>query len=496
MSRIISFTRYARNRLTSIRKPVSTGQEKRTGRKPVSFLLGRLRRRFRRLVKEGSGNLMILVTKIMYRVEIRGRKNYTFTPGTVMVCTHKRSSDIPVVLPRLYLWKFPRRMKEFHSLYEMTREDLFEDGFFINFVPKWNKYRRILTRISLSGYFDMLQARPIKTPDEQTISQLLHETKRVHGNLMAVTALAPLWRKRIFGDHADNPALTLADAIFQADLAIMQEFATPEMFNEPYAAEIRKRHRETLIKQMREFTRLLERGDTFFIHPEGEISLNGNYGKTKAALMRIVQNSRADITMLPVNVTYDYMDSIRPKAIANIGEQIQKVNQISKIDLANLIDAKLPALGLITMSGLGSRAILRLAEKGEKVIRRFQLRDIIWEDLNYLRDKGAAIDSQIYNRQDFELRFSRFVTYCRSRDDIFLPADFVPVEALHYGDEWFTLNLPSILREECRSTTDHPIRYCYNELGGILQAHNLASESAILLRGKLELVVQDQRSAV
>jgi 1-acyl-sn-glycerol-3-phosphate acyltransferase len=497
MSRIVSFTRYAKNRITSIRKPASPNQgETRPKRKPVSFLLGRLRRRLRRTVKEIAGNLMLFISALIFRVEINGRKNFNYSPGTVMACTHKSSTDIPVVIPRLYLWKFPRRMKQFHSIYEMTREDLFEDGFFINFVPAWNKYRRFLTKINIGWYFDFLQARPIKTPDEQSASQLLHEAKRIYGNLPAVKILARDFRVRIFGDSADSPHLKISDAILKADLTLLKEFFTPEMFAEPYAAETRKRHRETLIKQLREFTRLLERGETFFIHPEGEISLNGRYGKAKAALMRIVQNSRADITLLPVNVTYDFMDSIRPKAIVNIGEQVAKVNQLTKNELADLIDALLPALGSITMSGIASRSLMRLADTGQDLVRRFQLRDLIWEDLSQLRPFKIHIDTQIYTRQSFEQRFDRFIAYCRSRTNIFLPTTDTPAEPLHYGDEWLKVNLPLLLREECSSTNDHPVRYCYNELCSVLEAHNLMPKPAHVLHNALKGVAPDKRNAV
>jgi Acyltransferase len=490
MSRIVNFSRYARK---SLSKPLTFAREK--PRKPVSIIVGRIRRRLRRTVKELTGNGMILTTKALFRVELVGQKNYDFTPGTVMACTHKSSADIPVVIPRLCLWKIPNRRKEFHTIYEMTREDLFEDGFLIGFFPHLNKYRRLLSKINMGGYFDWLQARPIKTPDEQTISQLLHEIKRLHGNLPAVTVLAQSWRKRIFEvAEADNPALTLSDAIMQAGLDLLMEFATPEMFNEPFAAEMRKRHRETLIKQMREFTRLLEKGETFFIHPEGEITLSGSYGKTKAALMRIVQNCRADITLLPVCVTYDFMDTLRPKAIAHIGQQIRQVNQLSKTELADLLDAKLPALGSITMSGLASQVLINLAETGQGLVRRFQLRDLIWEEVNKLRHKTIHLDSQIYYRQTFEDRFNRFLTYCLNRPDVFASSLDTPSEPLHYGDEWLSLNLSSILREDCNGQNDHPVRYCYNELGSVLAAHNLAPEPAKPLLKVIKLVATDQRA--
>lgn len=508
MSKLVSFRRYAKTRLTSantrkqpITERTNTENTPRIRRKPIHIVLGRIRRRFRRSFKEFAGNGMILTTKILFKkIELHGLAEFSFAPSAVLACSHKRSSDIPVTIPWIYLWKKPHRLKEFHTVYEVTREDLFEAGFLINFFPKLDKYRKFLSKINLSWLFEAVQAKPIKTPDEQTANQLLHEVKRLYGNLLASEALSLEYCERIFGKKVNDPSLTLHDAILEAPIEMLQEFVTPEIFNEPIAASMRKRHRETIIKQLRDMSRMLDKGDIIFIHPEGEVTPNGNYGKMKAALSRLVQNSRAEVKLVPINVTYDFMDTQRTKVIVNIGQAIHNANQLSKTELVAAIDKAIPALGCVTLSGLASRTLLKLAEANQELVRRFQLRDMIWEDLTQLFSTKLLIDNQIVTRQNFEERFNRFLQYCLKRTDILtnpFNLSSPSIDYLHVGDEWFTLNIAALLRLDCGDFNDHPVRYCYNELGSVLEAHNLEGIAIKTTLFEAEIITgQDQRSAV
>jgi hypothetical protein len=249
------------------------------------------------------------------------------------------------------------------------------------------------------------------------------------------------------------------------------------MFVESLAGRIRERHRRTLLKQLYDISRILDKGGTLFIAPEGRVTPDGRFGKMRAALTRIVQQTRADVKLLPVNVTYDFMDTQRSKVVAVIGKEIAGIKQLTKTELADLVGQAVPALACVTMSGLGSKRLLELAQAGQRYVRRFQLRDAIWEQLEQLRDKGLMIDSRLATRQEFEERFERFIAYCQRQENIFKTAtsEWLNTQSakLHAGDEWLDLNLAALLREECRTGQDHPVRYCYNELMSLLAAHQL-----------------------
>ncbi len=436
------------------------------------FWFARMRRSLRYQYRDGVVLLMHLSSKAAYRLDRRGTENFSCAPSTIIACGHKRDMDLPILIPYLYFFRKPSHRKDLRLLYVATRDDVTERGFLMLYFPFLNFLRPWLSRLSLAGYFRILQTSPVKLPDEQTVNQLLHETLRLEGNLGLEEALDPQWHRRLMGQATEQPGLTLQDAIIKGPLEVLGQYAQPRMFREPLATRIRQRHYNTAIQQLHTLKRILERGGTLIVLPEGRVTPDGRFCKMRAAVTRLIQQSRVETRLLPANVTYDFMDTLRPHVTLLVGPEVSGLKEYSKNELAELIHRKVAGLACVTMSGLASRSLVVLAEGNQAQLELKVWREELWAEVQRLRHLGLPIDRQIETRQDFEERLGRFLNYAHQRGGFFLaPAQDTTAGADSASEPGpvLQLDLAQIRREECTKHTDNPIRYCHNELTELLE---------------------------
>lgn len=461
----------------ALRARLQTGQSSKKPAWALFFWIAQGRRWLRLRWREMVAFGMIATTKAVYKIETRGMENFTYDPATIVACSHKRDGDIPLVLPRLYLFKKPSHLKELRMIYVATRDDVHERGFLTLYFPIVDRWLRpFLARIQVGRLFKQLQTCPVKLPDEQTVNQLLQETRRIEGDLLLEDALTPEWQQRLLGEeNVEIADLRLSDAILKAPLKLLGQYATPRMFKEPLATSIIKRHHQTIVGQLRHISRVLDKGGVLFIAPEGRVTPDGRFGKMRAALARVVQQARADLRMVPVNVTYDFMDTERPLVVINMG-RVLFPKRYAKHELSEMVERSVAGLACVTMSGLGGRWLIEATQRGQTEISYRDLAAELWAEAQRLKKLGLPMDSRLEYRQGFDERFSRFIAYSLKKGKIFSnPA----TEADTLGpNSLLQLDLISLRREECRKHDDHPARYCYNELMSLLQAHELVKETS------------------
>ncbi len=444
------------------------------------FWLARMRKEIHHYYRDTVVLRMKWGSDLVYRVEVRGNANFTHTPSTVIALGHKRDTDIPVVIPLLYHFQKPKRhARKVRDLYIAARDDVFERGFLTIYLPFLDFFRPLFSRTSVIGrWFKMLQACPVKLPDEQTANQLLNETLRIEGNLDALEAVDETWLAKLLGDEMGHrPGLTLKDVVLKGDLKVLAQYATPRMFREPLASRIRQRHHATMHAQLRYLIRVLEKGGSLLVLPEGRVSPDGRFCKMRAAVIRLVQQARVETTLLPVNLTYDFMDTMRTNVTVIVGEEINKLKHHSKSELTDIIRKKVAGLTCVTMSGLVSRALIERVNEGHNQIRLSRFKEQLWAEIQRLRKLGLALDRQLATRQDFEERFERFMDWAWHKGGIFLVGPMFAADGSK-GFDWIRLDRPALLREECTKHTQNPVRYCYNELTELLETWNALPEQS------------------
>jgi len=444
----------------------------------VFFWLAQFRRWLRYLWRDFVAVVMRAIMRSVYRVDMRGLKHFSYKPSTIVACSHKRDEDIPLFIGQFYTFRGRKARKALRLVYTATRDDLHENGFLILYFPALDRWLRpVLARLRVSRFIRQLQSCPVKLPDEQTVSQLLQETKRLEGNLPLAETVTPEWQMRLLGEKSfECKDLTIWDALLKAPLPVLAQLATPRMFKEPLSSRIIKRHHQTVIEQLRHMSRVLDKGGVLFIAPEGQVTPDGHFGKPRAALTRVVQQTRADLKMTPINMTYDFMDSEKTLAIINVGPEITGLKNYAKNELVELVRRSVAGLACVTMSGLAGRWLIEAVEKGQGGVNYRRFSDELWHEAQHLQALGLLVERHLENWQDFEIRLKRFLNYAFASGKIFKPQS-LDLQTLN-GDSWLEFDLPALARQECRKFDDHPARYCYNELMSLLEAHNLLGARA------------------
>ncbi len=433
------------------------------------FWFARMGRRVHHHHRSVVALIMQVVSKGFYRIEVRGSENFSHIPSTIIACGHKRDSDIPIIIPRLYLFQKPiSRHKHLKAMHVATRDDVLEQGFLILYFPMLDFLRPLISRMSISHWFRSLQSCPVKLPDEQTVNQLLNETLRIEGNLNALESLDEPWRNRLLGTAANQPGLTIKDVIKKAPLKSLAQYATPRMFREPLANQIRQRHHATMHEQLRYLIRVLEKGGSLIVLPEGRVTPDGRFCKMRAALIRLVQQARVETRLLPVNLTYDFMDTGRSNVTMIIGPEVTMLKHHSKSQLTDIIRGKVAGLVCVSMSGLVSRSLIEAVNQGTTQIKLSQFKQEIWAEAQRLRLLGLALDRQLATRQEFEERFERFMDYAWHKGGFFLIGPMFAADSTK-GHDWIRLDRTALLQEECTKHSDNPARYSYNELTELLE---------------------------
>lgn len=438
------------------------------------FWFARVKRRMRHIYRNWVVFRFYAGSRMTYRIDVRGLENFNYDPSTIIACGHKRDMDIPAVISTFFIFcKAGSRLKHLRQFYVATRDDVFEDGFLTVYFPVFNRLRPLIARLSVKRIFDLLQACPVKLPDEQTVNQLLNETRRIEGDLPLEEALDMEWQKRFLGDEAGKPGLTIKDVILRAPLPALAEYATPRMFREPLATRIRQRHAATMVQQLRYITRILEKGGTLFVLPQGQVTPDGRFSKMRAAVTRLVLQTRVETKLLPVNITYDYMDTARPSATLLIGPEVAGLKHHNKTELAEIIREKVASLSCVTVSGLASRWLVGAANQDQPQVNLRRMRQEIWEEARRLGQLGLPLDCQLATRPEFDRRFDRFLKYIRLNGGVFATAE----ERQAASAEWANLDLAALRREECRNHNDNPVRYCYNELTELMEIWDALPEA-------------------
>ncbi len=116
------------------------------------------------LLYDAVGFGMWAYSRSAFRVRTLGRQRLDLEPGTLLVCTHRRESDVPLVCPSIYFGPGGLITDRSRRMSFAAREDMFSPGFFAGFpsgLPLW--LRRLLFPVGIDPYLRGLTLFPIRS---------------------------------------------------------------------------------------------------------------------------------------------------------------------------------------------------------------------------------------------------------------------------------------------------------------------------------------------
>jgi 1-acyl-sn-glycerol-3-phosphate acyltransferase len=256
-------------------------------------------------------------THAAFRITVIGPESFRLAPRTLIVSTHRRETDVPLICPPLYfgarLWRNRSERMSFAA-----RDDMFLPGFLAGFPPKLRpRARRVLFPLSVGRFLPRVQVHPISSANvaragevarafpEDALDDVLPELASELRARAAERGVAPPQRGRdlLQGEFADLLWRPVAP----------EETPGRDGFWAGRAARA--------ASDFRELVDLVRGGGTLVVFPEGRPSPDGEIGPLRRGLGALVRRAKPE-WFLPVGIAYDPLGRGRTRASVSLGPRV------------------------------------------------------------------------------------------------------------------------------------------------------------------------------
>jgi 1-acyl-sn-glycerol-3-phosphate acyltransferase len=260
---------------------------------------------------------MWMYTRAAFRVTVIGPESFRLAPRTMIVSTHRRETDVPVICPPLYygarLWRYRTERMSFAA-----RDDMFLSGFFAGFPPGLSpRARRILFPLGVGRFLPRVQVHPISSASVARAG----EVARAHPALPLTETLPGLVGElRARAQERGLPQPERAEDVLRADYAdLLWRPVTRE--DTPSLEQFWGGHAAHAAAHFRALVDLVRGGGTLVVFPEGRPSPDGEIGPIRRGLPALVRRAKPE-WFLPVGITYDPLVSGRTRVVISVGQRV------------------------------------------------------------------------------------------------------------------------------------------------------------------------------
>lgn len=257
---------------------------------------------------------MWMYSNAAFRVVVIGPRRFRLERGTLIVATHRRETDVPVICPPIYfggrLWRYTDERMAFAA-----RDDMFVPGFFAGFPTDLPRAaRRFLFGVDVSRYLLGIGVYPISSATAARVGEILRADPDAPLSDALPAALADELRVR--SDELGLPPLERARDALRGEYADLlwrpvtrKEVAGPDGFWDRRATQATA-----------DFRRLVEAGrrQPLVVFPEGRPSPDGEIGPLRRGLSALVRRVQPS-WLFPVSIAYDPLVPGRTRALVTLG---------------------------------------------------------------------------------------------------------------------------------------------------------------------------------
>jgi 1-acyl-sn-glycerol-3-phosphate acyltransferase len=252
-------------------------------------------------------------SRAAFRVRYLGPKSFRLEPRTLIVATHRKETDVPLLAPELYfrasLWK--HRSEGMHFA---ARDDMFLRGFFAGFPPDLSsRARRLLFPLSVGRFLPHVAVHPISSAATARLVELLAYDPRASLAETLPARLLPALQER--SEELGQTPRRAEDVMRGAYARLLWEPVErgegPEAFWRARAAQA--------TTDFRELVGLIRAGRSLVVFPEGRPSPDGEIGPLRRGLDALVRRGKPE-RILPMTLAYDPLRRRRAEVLVVVGE--------------------------------------------------------------------------------------------------------------------------------------------------------------------------------
>lgn len=349
--------------------------------------------------------------RALYEIEVRGLENFTRSPSTLVVASHRRDADGPIVGSVLA----ERRGLKFDGIlpFFVAREDLFERGFLRDYLENWPAVMRwSLSVLNIRSVLRAAQAYPMRRIPEQTLGKVLTDLLHIFGDLPLDGVLRPHWVEAFERIHARRRPLHLSEALRWRYRSLWQLQHGLRKLTLPCFKRLKPYERRTIEAQLRLFSGLLKSGATVLLEPEGVVSADGQFARPRAALHTLLKHSGPLTRVLPIGITYDFMTTGRQKVFVNIGPEMLHLQELGRREIDTTVSKATLSRATVTASQLASRLVLTLRAEGGGTIDAAGLYKYVRAEARKCAANGAYVDPRLLVTEECKRRMILYIDYC------------------------------------------------------------------------------------
>jgi hypothetical protein len=254
-----------------------------------------------------------------FRVVALGPRRFRLEPGTLIVSTHRRETDVPVIGPLLYfggrLWRHRDERMSFAA-----RDDMFLPGFFAGFPPDLSpKVRRLLFPIGVRRFLPRVQVHPISSASVARAGELLDARRESPLEEVVPVALADEFRSRAADRGLPHPRRS-GDALRGDYADLLWQPVTRE--EAPGLDGFWGARAATASADFRGLVELVRGGGSLLVFPEGRPSPDGEIGPLRRGLAALARRARPQ-WFLPIALAYDPLRRGRTRVVVTVGPRVE-----------------------------------------------------------------------------------------------------------------------------------------------------------------------------
>lgn len=295
-------------------------------------------------------------SRAAFRITVLGPERLGIAPGTLLVVTHRRETDVPVLCPPLYRRGELRRQRVAFA----ARDDMFLPGFFAGFpagLPP--RVRRLLYPLGIAEWLPRVEVFPIRSARVARLAEVLAERRGAE-----LTDVLGREEARAFAERAaacGQRAPVVVEDVLRGDYAdLVWRAVGPEDPAGQGLDGFWSRRATEAAGDFRVLVELVRGGRPLVLFPEGRPSPDGEIGPLQRGLGALVRRARPP-ALLPVALAYDPLARGRARVVVAFGAPAAPSGDVEEHALALLRRTMPLTAGQLVAAGVEPDEAVRAA---------------------------------------------------------------------------------------------------------------------------------------
>jgi 1-acyl-sn-glycerol-3-phosphate acyltransferase len=294
-------------------------------------------------------------TAAAFRVDVLGPRRLPLEPGTLVVITHRRETDVPIVAPVLYFRTGGHRNRG-NRLHFAARDDMFLPGFFAGFPPTLPlRLRRLLYPVGVARWLPVVNVFPIRSASVARLGEVL--AARPDARLEELVPDPILARFLARASAVGRPEPVRAGDVLRGEHAdlLWQTVSAGNGVLEGLD-DFWGRRAAGAARDFRTLVELVRARRTLLVFPEGRPSPDGEIGPVRPGIGALVRRGKP-VAVRPLALAYDPLVRGRPRVHLAVGEAVPPPAEETERALLGLLRGTMPlTCGQVVAAALAERA--------------------------------------------------------------------------------------------------------------------------------------------